>query len=217
MTGMNPATIMATRKQMEEFLENHFRYFTMNSWNLSTSYACNVKIHKIGLDRKTAQRAYDFLDLPEAFREVNSLIRDFDRKYDYRWQAGFNGRSGGYLVLYTGGKKDLGHKTRCDQCGRLTWYETEQPCHVEGCEGTLEVLTETAWSTYTYPGKGVDENADFAEWDIEELRERYRLVRDFDRLCNACIRSFIRFVKTHTVEEEEILVPKTVKVARTCG
>ena len=47
----------------------------------------------------------------------------------------------------------------------------------------------------------------------EDLRERVRLVRDFDRLCHACIRSFIRFANTHAVEEREILVPKTVKVA----
>ena len=40
---------------------------------------------------------------------INSLITSFDRKHDYLWQAGFNGRSGGYLVLYKGGKhKDGG-------------------------------------------------------------------------------------------------------------
>ncbi len=47
----------------------------------------------------------------------------------------------------------------------------------------------------------------------EELRDRVELVRDFDRLCDACLKSFIRFVRTHTVEEDEILVPETRRVA----
>ena len=31
------------RQAMAEFLANHFRYYTMNSWNRLTSYANNVK------------------------------------------------------------------------------------------------------------------------------------------------------------------------------
>ena len=36
-----------TREEMISSLEKHFRYFTMNSWNRSTSYARNVKIRSL--------------------------------------------------------------------------------------------------------------------------------------------------------------------------
>ena len=32
------------------------------------------------------------------------------------------------------------YKTVCNKCSRRTWYETEQPCHVNGCMGTLKVI-----------------------------------------------------------------------------
>ena len=35
------------RESMVKFLKNHFRYNTMNSWNRSTSYANNIKLHQI--------------------------------------------------------------------------------------------------------------------------------------------------------------------------
>jgi len=202
---------------MVEYLSNHFRYHTMNPWNRSTSYARNVKIHNLNLDPETRSRAYEFLDVPEAFEEVNELIEAFSRKHDYRWQVGFNGRSNGYLVLYQGGKEKSGYKTRCNLCGRLTWYETQQPCHVEGCEGTLELLSEDHYRVFTYPGKSVDDDVDFSAWTTEDLAERVRLVREFDGLSDACVKSFIRFAKTHRVEEREIFVPKTVRVAVNLG
>jgi len=34
-------------KDMIDYLKNHFRYNTMNSWNRSTSYANNLKIYKV--------------------------------------------------------------------------------------------------------------------------------------------------------------------------
>lgn len=40
------------RKAMADFLTNHFRYDTMNSWNESTSYANNVKIYNLGIEDK---------------------------------------------------------------------------------------------------------------------------------------------------------------------
>ncbi len=163
---------------MELYLRNHFRYDTMHSWNRATSYARNVKLHHLILDAETRSSAYDFLELPEAYWEVNALIEEFDRHHDYRWQAGFNGRSGGYIVLYQ-----------------------------------LRLLTEKHYGVFTYPGKGLDEDEDFSAWGIDELRDRYRLVREFDQLCEACVKAFIEFVKTHHVEEKTISVPKTVRVA----
>ena len=52
---------------MTGFLKNHFRYPTMNSWNYSTSYACDLKIHSLGLDADLTDRLYDMLELQEFF------------------------------------------------------------------------------------------------------------------------------------------------------
>lgn len=202
-----------TKKEMIEYLLTHFRYDTMNSWNRAISYAQNVKLHNIGIPSELMDRAYEMLQLDEAYYDINELIREFEEKYDYEWQAGFNGHSEGYIVLYKGGKKESGYKTRCNQCGELTYYEEEQSCHVEGCDGILKKLSKVHYQTFTMPGKGIDMEEDFKEWDMEELRERVDIVWDFDKLCEDCVQAFINFVKDYTVVEKEIMVPKIMKTA----
>lgn len=81
------------------------RYWTMNSWNGSKSLAYNMKIYNI-FPRKYQDAVYALIDSTDAYSGVNSLIYNFERKHNYRWQAGFNGRSCGYLVLYSGGIRD---------------------------------------------------------------------------------------------------------------
>lgn len=81
------------------------RYWTMNSRNGSKSLAYNMKIYNI-FPTKYQNAVYALLDEPDAYFTVNGLISAFGHKYNYKWQAGFNGRSGGYLVLYSGGIKD---------------------------------------------------------------------------------------------------------------
>lgn len=210
---MNRTESPRSKENMIQFLEGHFRYCTMNSWNRTTSYARNIKLYKLGLDRKTELKCYDMLEIPEAFDDFSAILHDFAIRHDYEWQMGQNGRSGGYLVLYQGGKKDAGYKTRCDTCFRPTWYEVRQPCHVEGCEGTLEPLSAPLWQSYTCPGRGVDSDQDFDSWSHDDLRRRVVLVKDFDRTCDLAVEAFIDYAKSHKVTEREIMVPKTVKVA----
>lgn len=82
------------------------RYWTMNSWNESKSLAYNMKVYNI-FPKKYQNDIYVLMDNePRIFSGVNSLIDAFEYKYNYRWQAGFNGRSDGYLVLYSGGIRD---------------------------------------------------------------------------------------------------------------
>lgn len=81
------------------------RYWTMNSWNGSKSLAYNMKIYNI-FPMKYQSAVYALLDKEDAYFTVNSIISAFEHKYNYKWQAGFNGRSGGYLVLYSGGIRD---------------------------------------------------------------------------------------------------------------
>ena len=65
---------LRSRKAMTDFLEHHFRYPTMNSWNGSYSYACNLKIYKLGLDQEIADKLYEMLDIPEFFYFQSDLV-----------------------------------------------------------------------------------------------------------------------------------------------
>ena len=49
---------MRSRKAMVNFLENHFRYSTMNSWNNSTSYANNVKYYNLDLTNEQTDKFF---------------------------------------------------------------------------------------------------------------------------------------------------------------
>jgi hypothetical protein len=77
----------------------------MNSWNNSESLAYNLKIYNV-IDNELQDKVYELMELDEFWEEINELIWCFDTYNNYEWQAGFNGRSGGYLVLYKGGIKD---------------------------------------------------------------------------------------------------------------
>lgn len=49
--------VNVTRKEMVNYLKNHFRYNTANSWNQSTSYARNVKVYNLDLPKDLLDRA----------------------------------------------------------------------------------------------------------------------------------------------------------------
>lgn len=92
-----------SRQAMAEFIADHFRYYTMNSWNRVTSYANNVKIHNLGLTSEQASRAYDLLldadiDMSLFWDGVHDIIQDF--LHETGCTIAFNGRSDGYMVLY---------------------------------------------------------------------------------------------------------------------
>ena len=93
-----------TKKEMIDFLSNHFRYDTMSSWNKSTSYANNVKVYNC-IPNKLQSKVFELMDCEDFYDNINWLLDDFNRENDYQYQTGFNGRSGGYIVLYNGGKE----------------------------------------------------------------------------------------------------------------
>lgn len=110
--GKNPVFVKDVDRNdieaMRRFLDEHFRYWTMSSWNRLESYAHNVKLHRLGLTSEQLDRAFELLDEDidtSAFWDgVHELINDFYEETGYL--AGFNGRSGGYLVLYDTVRRD---------------------------------------------------------------------------------------------------------------
>lgn len=114
-----------TKAEMVKYLTEHFRYDTMNSWNVSRSYAQCVKVsrHPLfnGLTREQLNACYAMLEIDEAFHDVRSVLEEFAVLHAQEYQISFNGRSGGYLVLMQGGQRQTGHKSVCTTCGQRSF------------------------------------------------------------------------------------------------
>lgn len=202
------------RQEMIDFLKNHFRYSTMNSWNGETSYAANVKIRQF-VPRELLDNGYSLLEVEDTQFQIGDILRSFDIEHGHKWQAGFNGRSSGYIVLYQGGKEPSGYKSRCTSCRQLNYRTVEESgkqcgvCHKQEREN----ITPEHMRVFS-TGKGTDHGEDFAEWDIQSIRDRVKLVKEFDDMVEDCKASFIEMCKNYTVEEEIIMVPKKIKVLK---
>lgn len=64
---------------------------------------------------------------------------------------------------------------------------------------------------FSQPGKSVDQNEDFSEWDMESLRERVKQVQEFDRLCDQIVDEFVYFCRNYDVVDKDILMPKSIR------
>lgn len=203
-----------SRKEMIAYLENHFRYNTMNSWNRSTSYACNMKLYNLGLDRETEDKLWDLLDVPEFYERLHELIEDFNRQHNYLWQAGWNGRNNGYLVLYQGGTKPSGYRSYCTKCGQKNYTsvaETGKRCGVCNEEARVDFI-KPPMQIFAYPGRSVDMDEDFEDWSLYELQQRTELVQEFDRLADDIVAEALYIAQTLSVEEQIVYIPTTRRV-----
>ena len=203
---------MRSRKAMTDFLSRHFRYWTGNSWNRSSSYAQDLKIYNIGLTKEQEDRLFEILDVPGVYDPVSDLCEDFGRDHNWLWQAAFNGRSGGYLVLYQGGTKPTEYRSFCTSCGQRNYKPaTQDDCTCGRCRKQTRVNYSTPPIQIYSSMCGTDEDEDFSDWSMEDLRARVRLVCDFDSLCDAVVREAAYIADHAQVEEEEVLVSKTRK------
>jgi hypothetical protein len=81
------------------------------------------------------------------------------------------------------------------------------------CGSNARVNYDTPPSTVEVQPSGIDDDGDdFEEWSIEDLRERVRVVMDFDKTCDDLRESFVSMLEDYEVSEETIMVPQTVKV-----
>ena len=198
-----------SRTDMIAYLSNHFRYSTMNGWNCSTSYACNMKLYNLGLDRETENKLWNLIQVPEFYDRLRDVINMFDQQHDYLWQAGWNGRSGGYLVLYQGGTKPSKYRSYCTRCGQKNYTsiaETGTRCGVCNKEARVDYI-KPPLQIFSYPGKGVDMDEDFGDWSIYELKQRTELVQEFDRLADDIVTEALHIASEHSVEERIVYIP----------
>ncbi|MFC1766652.1 hypothetical protein ACFL6U_31820 [Planctomycetota bacterium] len=205
-----------SRKAMTAFLQQHFRYLTMNSWNQSTSYANCIKLHHVKRPETIdSDTWWHMLEIEDWHDRLSDLLDNFGRDHDWTWQAGINGRSGGYVVLYRGGIKPSGYKSYCTQCGQKNYQAIpEGETGICGrCNAKARInFQQTHMQVFTWPGKSVDMGEDFGDWSLSELQERVELVQDFDRLTDDIAGAYTSMCQIYRIVEEEILVPKTIKV-----
>jgi len=199
-----------SRKVMTKYLEGHFRYDTMNSWNQSTSYACNMKIYKLGLENCITDKLYNLIQADEFFEPLQDLMLNFGNDHNDTWQVRMNGRSGGYLVLYQGGRKPSGYKSYCTACGQQNYTATAETGNICGlCRAPARTdYGTTPMQTFTYPGRSTDMYEDFEDWSMWQLRDRVDLVQDLDRLADAMVQEALYMANNFSIEEETIFVPK---------
>ena len=142
---------VCSSKSMWNFLHDHPKYDTMNSWNGLKSVAHCVKLHKLKLEGDW-YKAYELLDNSD-WCDVNDMIYEWEELHP-GYSVGFNGRSGGYLVLY--------NKSR---------YIDVLPDYISG-------YTYDEYKEYCVDYYGTVKN------HRSNLRYYVDLVRDFDKLCD---------------------------------
>ena len=179
---------------MTQYLTTHFRYPTLNSWNRSTSYACNLKITHLGLSPEVVDKLFDMIQTQEFFDAMDECKWEFAAKHNYLWQAGMNGRSGGYLVLYQGEKRSSGYKSYCANCGQKNYQlAADGNCTCGVC--------------------GRPTRVNFSQtWNMHALRERVKLVQELDQLADRMVELALRLTREAQVIEEEYFLPQTRKV-----
>jgi ribosomal protein S27AE len=202
---------LRSKKQMIDFLVNHYRYNTMNSWNNSTSYANKMKIYNC-IPNELQNKVFELMKAENFYDDLNWVIENWNAENNYNYQAGFNGRSGGYLVMYEGGKKESEHKSICTNCGQKNFTEATETNKNCGRCGNDTRVNKKMFTIYSKPGLSIDQNEDFEEWSIDSIKERVKLVQSFDKLCDDIVDEVISMAQNNEIEEEEYTVTKTRKV-----
>lgn len=176
------------------------RYYTMNSWNLSTAPAYNLKVYNV-IDNDLQNKVYELMESDYFYDDINWMIEEFDREFNYEWQAGFNGRSGGYLVLYSGGRKLSEHKSICTDCGQRNFKSVEENGNTCGACGEDSRVDREMFTVYSQPG------LEIADEDVPaDVKKAFR------RLALDIVRDTEYKAKHYVVEEEEYQITKTRKV-----
>lgn len=167
---------LRSRKAMTAFLKNHFRYNTMNTWNQSTSYANNVKLHNLDIPDDKMDKAYsivcDDVDTFEYDIQVRDIMNDFMNETGYA--MGFNGRSSGYIVLYDTERDPKTGKISVYPGRNIDMYEDFEDWTIDELRDRVKLVTKFD----EYCDKIRDTFLDILEnYEIEEQEEMVPITR----------------------------------------
>lgn len=90
---------LLSREEMIKYLNEHFRYFIGNTWNVARSLANCVKVYCLGLPSEQREAAYELLEDVGFHQDVAEIISEWLKSYGDPYEVFFNGRSCGYLVM----------------------------------------------------------------------------------------------------------------------
>lgn len=93
---------ICSAKSMFNFINEHYTYYTLSSWNGLSSIANNVKVYNLKLEGDwdvALSYLFDTNDVGDLQLEINMMIREWEDDHP-GYLIGFNGRSSGYLVMY---------------------------------------------------------------------------------------------------------------------
>ena len=146
---------LQSNKECFEFLANHATYSTLNSWNGLKSIAHNVKLYNLPLkhDWRIVEQALEDDD----YMSINMTLDDWAIEHD-GFKITFNGRSGGYLVLYN----------TYNNCHCFN-NQSHSPCMYDDYESWKKDVIEDYGSLKNYH---------------DELVVQVKIVQDFDKLCD---------------------------------
>lgn len=161
---------IANTKSMFNFLKNHNMYDTTNRWNQLKSIGHNVKLYNLCLDGDWENALVHLHD--DDWFIVNRIIKDWEEVHP-GYQVGFNGRNGGYLVLYNE------HN-----------YKNILPDWIVDYDDYEDFKQ---WVREYYSNRLSDINP--------ELLKYVKIVRDFDKLCDE-LRTYVNDLSLQSVDSE---------------
>lgn len=163
-------------EEMFNFLVNHFEYDTMNSWNQMRSIAHNVKVYNLPVDSSDALKALE----EDNYFTINQMIEDWEADHPGT-SVGFNGRSGGYLVL--GSSKHHGHIFKdeylspCNYDSYESWKEDVET-YYESLDNFKPILEDEVKLVQEFD-KLCDDLVEQVKFLIEEMHKREALTRKY--------------------------------------
>ena len=83
-----------------KYLKEHPLYHLMNSWNRLRTFAHNIKIYNLNVDKEVEDKLYELLDVESS--DIKFIFEDnieFFNEKNPGYTIHTNGRSGGYLIL----------------------------------------------------------------------------------------------------------------------
>lgn len=185
MTFFDKTAGVVTLSGKFNYIKGHFTYWTLHSWNRLSSIANIVKLYTLGLTDKQIDRLNELENAaPEEYWHlINQCLQDEELTRGIR--VGFNGRSGGYLVLYS----DTGN-------------------------GSAVHSDYWAYGSYKGWLKDYARGWDYrsAQSDLRTMiEEDFELVKTFDRLCDVVRDQLIYMADNGALEEETYTVERTVQ------
>lgn len=203
-----------TKEDMAKFLSQHKRYCTMGRSGVE-SYSNGCKLHSLGLRGAQLDKAYEAIQMEGLQDLISEPIRKFTAETYGAYTVGFNGRSGGHMVLYSGEYYDSDYKSYCTNCGRRT-YHAVAPGETVACGGCSHALTsyKKVPRFHRVHSTGIDDGMtfeDFMALSRSELKTKFDLVRRFDEVCEQVRDEFIALLDDHIIVEEQVMVPHMVK------